>query len=173
MHPFQQPQLFDKLSPPFYHAFTQLTEALYDKEEDIEVQYRLRIVIKEVVMSKNDTFEVVVPVHKSMSEILHILGNPELVAISALRRYLVDACLQRIEQAERKIAEYEQIYGLDYATFNHHIGTDETFLETINQKHPTWEADAIEWDYRLEELQTWRARLEKILNESQLSPVPG
>ncbi len=124
-------------------------------------------------MSNLETFEVVVPVHKSMSEILQILGKPEMVAMSALRRYLDDACLQRIEHAERNIAEYEQRYGLDYETFSHRVSTDATFLEGTNQNHPTWEADAIEWDYRLEELQAWRTRLEKILNESQLSLVPS
>lgn len=124
-------------------------------------------------MSNPETFEVVLPVQKSMSEILEVLGNPEMVAMSALRRYLVDACMQRIEQAERKIAEYEQLYGLDYQTFNHRIGTDAAFLKSTNQNHPTWEADAMEWDYRLEEIQAWQTRLEKILNESRLSPVPG
>ena len=104
-----------------------------------------------------------------MNEILQALGNPKTVATSALRRYLVDVCLQRIEQAERQIGDYEQRYGFDYETFNRQIGTDETFLQTTNQNHPTWEADAIEWEYRLEELQTWQTRLEKILSESQIS----
>ena len=99
-------------------------------------------------MSKLEMLEVVVPIHKSMNEIL---------------------CLQRIEQAEHQIGEYEQLYGLDYETFNHQIGTDETFLQITNQNHPTWEADAIEWEYRLEELQTWQTRLEKILSESRPS----
>jgi hypothetical protein len=110
--------------------------------------------------------EFIVPVQPAIKEILQALGNPEIVATSALRRYLVDVCWQRIEQAERRIAEYEQIYGTTYEAFNQRITTDETFLEATHQNHPIWEADAAEWDYRLEELQTWRARLEKILRES-------
>jgi hypothetical protein len=113
--------------------------------------------------------EFVVPVQQSMNEILQVLGDPQIVAMSALRRYLVDVCWQRIEQAERQIAEYEQKYQTTYETFGQQVSTDETFLDRLNQKHPTWEADAIEWDYRLEELQTWRNRLEKILHESSPS----
>ena len=124
-------------------------------------------------MSDADRTEFVVSVHESMKEILQTLGDPEVVAASALRRYLVDVCWQRIERAEGHLAEYEQKYGSDYERFSHRVGTDEAFLETINQGHPTWEADAIEWDYRLEELQTWQDRLEKILRESRPSLVPG
>lgn len=77
----------------------------------------------------------------------------------------VDICWQRIEQAERQIAGYEQKYGTTYETFNRRVATDENFLTATHRDHPTWEADAIEWDYRLEELQTWQNRLEKILRE--------
>ena len=73
----------------------------------------------------------------------------------------------RIEQAERRIAEYEQKYGATYQIFSRQVGTDQTFLETMHHAHPTWEADAIEWEYRLEELQTWRERLEKITEIEQ------
>ncbi len=104
-----------------------------------------------------------------MNEILQALGNPEAVATSALRRYLVDICWQRIEQAERRIAEYEQKYGMSYAVFNQQLGDDEAFLRATHQNYPTWEADAVEWDYRLEELQTWQKRLERILRESSPS----
>lgn len=122
-------------------------------------------------MANSVTTKFVVPVHESMNDILRVLGDPEIVAASALRRYLVDVCWQRIEQAERHIAEYEQKYGADYKTFNYRISTDQIFLEATNQNNPTWEADAIEWDYRIEELQTWQQRLEKILHESRPLPM--
>lgn len=114
--------------------------------------------------------EFVVPVQQSMNEILQVLGDPQIVTISALRRYLVDVCWQRIEQAERYIAQYEQKYQMTYETFSQQVTTEEIFLDRLNQEHPAWEADAIEWDYRLDELQTWRDRLEKILHESSPSP---
>ncbi len=119
-------------------------------------------------MSNSDVVEIVVPVHQSMNEILQALGDPEMVAINALRRYLVDICWQRIEQAERQIAQYEQNYGSDYATFKQRIGTSEASSEAANQDHPTWEDDAIEWVYRIEESQAWQKRLQKILHESRL-----
>jgi ribosomal protein L31 len=67
---------------------------------------------------------------------------------------LVDVCWQRIEQTGRRIAEYEQKFGASYETFNQRVSTDQVYLETLNRDHPTWEADAIEWEYRLEGLQT-------------------
>jgi len=117
-------------------------------------------------MSNIMATEFVVPVQQSMNEVLQALGDPQIVAVSALRRYLVDVCWQRVEQAKRQIVRYEQKYGTTYEQFNQRVGTDETFLEAVNRKHPTWEADAIEWQYRLEELQTWQKRLENILRES-------
>lgn len=124
-------------------------------------------------MSNISAAEFVVPVQQSMNEILQVLGNPEVVAVSALRRYLVDICWQRIEQAEQYIAHYEQKYNSTYESFSQRISTDEAFLKATHHKQPTWEADAIEWEYRLEELQAWRKRLEKILRESSLSPEPS
>lgn len=49
-----------------------------------------------------------IPVQESLLEILKGLGSLEIVTASALRRYALDRCLQRIEQAERQIAFYER-----------------------------------------------------------------
>ena len=107
-----------------------------------------------------------IPIRESLFESLRGLGDPERVTLAALRRYAVDNCLHHIEQAEQKIAAYEQRYGLDYATFNQRICTDQAFLDAVNREHPMWEADAIEWVHRIEEAQVWRERLQKILRES-------
>jgi hypothetical protein len=117
------------------------------------------------------TVTLTIPVQDTVAELLHALGSLETVTAAALRRYAVDYCLERIEQAERKIAFYEQQYACDYETFNRRICTDPAFLDEINRTHPTWEADATEWVYRLEEAQEWRERSERILNASRLSPV--
>ena len=45
------------------------------------------------------------------------------------------------------------------------VSTDQPFLDAVNREHPMWEADAIEWVYRIEEVQTWRERLQKVLRE--------
>jgi len=122
-------------------------------------------------MSDVVTLKLTLPLHQSLNEILQAIGDPEVIAASALRHYLLDTCLQRIEKAKRAISEYEQEYGLDYEAFNLRIGSDESFLETTNRNHPTWEADAIEWLYRIEEAQTWQERSQKILRESWPWPV--
>jgi hypothetical protein len=114
-----------------------------------------------------------IPVQESLLEILKGLGSLEMVTAAALRRYALDRCLQRIEQAERKIAFYERRYESDYNKFNRRICTDQAFLDLVNRDHPMWEADAIEWVYRIEEAQAWRERLEKILRESWPSLAPS
>ncbi len=112
------------------------------------------------------TTQLTVPIHQNINDILSVVGQPEMVILDALRRYLLDICWQRIEQAEQKIATYEQRYGTIYDIFNQRVTTDEIFLGNLNKTYPMWEADAIEWLYRLEEARAWRKRSETILHES-------
>jgi hypothetical protein len=120
-----------------------------------------------------NTTELVIPIHQNLKELLQFIGNPETIVINALRRYLLDVCWQKIELAEQQVAAYEHGYGMNYPTFNQKITTDENFLDRINQSHPMWEADAIEWFYRLEEIQTWQKRLEKVLNGNLVRNLRG
>lgn len=115
------------------------------------------------VQVPSQTMQIAFPMNQTVSEILQILGEPDRVAARALRHYLLDVCLQRLEQARQQIDRYEQKYGSDYGTFNRHVGTDETFLEAMNSAHPLWEVDAIEWAYRVEEEEAWRNRSETVL----------
>lgn len=112
-----------------------------------------------------------IPLQSKLVEMLKIFGDPESVAVAALRHYALDRCLQRIEQAEQRIAHYQTQYGASYEVFNQRVCTDQTFLDKVNRIYPTWEADAIEWVERIEEAKRWRQRLEAILQESWLSPV--
>ncbi len=114
----------------------------------------------------SQTMQFIMPANQAVSEILQILGEPDRVAARALRHYLLDVCLQRLEQARQQIARYEQQYGSDYETFNRHVGTDESFLATLNSAHPLWEVDAVEWAYRVEEEAAWQNRSETILRTS-------
>jgi hypothetical protein len=119
------------------------------------------------------TVTLTIPIQENLAELLHNLGNLETVTAVALRRYALDYCLERIEQAERRIALYEQQYGCDYECFNQRVCTDTAFLDEINHTHPTWEADATEWVYRIEEAQEWRDRSERILRaSSRLTTMP-
>jgi len=106
-----------------------------------------------------------IPIRETLFESLKGLGYPERVAEAALRRYAVDNCLQHIEQAERKIAVYEQHYGLNYVTFNRRICMDQEFLDAVNQDHPLWEADAIEWGHRIEEAQRFLTELKILVTD--------
>ena len=110
-----------------------------------------------------------IPLQSQLMETLKIFGDAETVAVAALRHYALDRCLQRIEQAEQRIAHYEAQYGMPYETFNRRVCTDPTFLDKANLEHPTWEADAIEWVERIEEARQWRQRSELILQEHPTS----
>lgn len=118
-----------------------------------------------------NTTELVIPIQANLKTLLQTIGTPETIVIQALRRYLLEICWQKIESAEQQIAIYEQRYGLDYAIFNHKITQNEFFLADIEKRYPMWEADALEWLYRLEEKEVWQQRLTQVLNESSPSQI--
>lgn len=94
---------------------------------------------------------------------VQLFGDVESVVKKALRAYFIQQCQQRIREVAIKIAVYTQKYDCDYETFKHAIQTDQDFLTRIEAENPLWEEDAMEWEYWLEELQTWKHRLKAIL----------
>jgi hypothetical protein len=114
-----------------------------------------------------------IPIQSNLWNLLQGLGEPAAIVPAALRQYMVDRYLQRVEAAEGKIAVYAKRYRADYATFNHRVNMDQAYLDTLNREHPLWEADAIEWAHRTEEVEAWRERLNSVLQVSLPSLVPG
>lgn len=114
-----------------------------------------------------------VPVEDNLMELLEAFGEPDVIVPAALRQYLVDRCLQRIEQIEEKIAVYEQRYAMNYDVFNRQVTTDQDYLDRLNDERPLWESDAVEWAHRMEEAEVWRERLQKALQTLSLSLAPG
>ncbi len=96
-------------------------------------------------------------------ETAQLFGDVERIVTEALQSYLIDQCQQRINKAAPKINTYDQKYHCDYETFKQSIQTDEDFLKRVEAQNPLWEEDAMEWEYWLEEHQTWHNRLETIL----------
>jgi hypothetical protein len=92
-----------------------------------------------------------------------LFGDVETVMTDALRRYAIDKCIQKIEQARAKIKIYETRYECDYDTFSLKVQTDEDFLMRVEKINSVWEEDAMEWDYRLKELAEWMQKLEDTL----------
>ena len=109
----------------------------------------------------------------NLMELVHLLGEPAAVVPAAVRQYVVDRCLQRLEAAEAKVGVYVQRYGMDYRSFNRQVTTNQGYLDRLNQDHPLWESDAIEWAYRIEEAELWRERLTKALQTSSPWLVPA
>ena len=112
-----------------------------------------------------------IPVQAGLLELARVLGEPAVIVSAALRQYVVDRCLQRIDEAERKNAFYVQQYATDYEAFSKRVATDPVYLAGLNRENPLWEADAIEWALRLEEAEAWRNRLQQALRTSFPSPV--
>lgn len=80
-----------------------------------------------------------------MLELVQTLGEPATVVPAAVRRYVIDRSLQRLETAEERVRTYADHYEMDYATFNRRVTLDEAYLERLHREHPLRESDAIEW----------------------------
>ncbi len=106
-----------------------------------------------------NTTELVIPIQANLKSLLQAIGTPETIVFQALRRYLLEICWQRLESAEQQVAMYEERYKLDYAIFYQKVTQDELFLTELEGRYPMWEADALEWHYRLEERELWQQRL--------------
>jgi len=96
-------------------------------------------------------------------ETAKLLGDVRSIVREALRAYFVQQCQKRIADADDKIGAYDRKYNFDYKTFKKSVQTDEEFLTKIESQNPLWEQDAIEWEYRIEEKQTWNSQLTAIL----------
>ncbi len=51
-----------------------------------------------------------VTIKKGYLEILETLGSADTVVESAIRKYLIDKCVERIEKSKREIEEFERKY---------------------------------------------------------------
>ena len=98
-------------------------------------------------------------------EILSAIGRVESMVEEAVRKYLIDKCVEILEKAKVKTREFEKRYNCQYSDFYLTI-SDENQLEKIEKTYPTWEADFTEWEYWQKELEEWKAKLEDILMKS-------
>ena len=111
-------------------------------------------------------------------EILQIIGDLQVAVNNAIRRYALDIASEQIEKCEKEITHFQNKYvhfvhqrlrlmGCSYETFFEGItnGNNPEFLENLNHRHPTWEADFNVWETYVEELQRWRNRVTKLLTD--------
>ncbi len=104
-----------------------------------------------------------IALEKEWVETAQLFGEARNIIKEALRAYAIQQCQQRLDEARAKIAVYRRKYNHDYETFKHAIQTNERFLREVEAQNPMWEQVAMEWEYWLEEQQTWRNRLETIM----------
>ena len=104
-----------------------------------------------------------VEIDDGLVKVLTSLGNLEEITQIALKRYSIDEILKRTEELKKKITEWETKYNMSYDQFQTKIVNDEQFLNSLNQKHPMWEADFMYWESQQRELEQWMKRLEAIL----------
>jgi len=95
-------------------------------------------------------------------DLMTAMGRVDVIVEEAVRKYLIDTCVQKFEKAREKSQGFERKYGYPYADFCLLI-SDDTKLAGIEEKYPTWEADYMEWEYWEKESKEWKAKLEDIL----------
>ncbi len=104
-----------------------------------------------------------ISIEQEWLETAHLFGDAESVIKQALRDYAIQQCQQRVSNATAKVEVYKRMYNCSYETLRESVKTDEVFLALVESRNPLWELDALEWEYWLEEQQTWRDQLAAIL----------
>lgn len=94
-------------------------------------------------------------------ELAHEFGDIDAIVEDALRAYFLTQSQVRMNEAERRIAAYRQKYQCEYDAFSRLVQTDDRFLSRVEACNPLWEADAMEWQYWLEEQAAWRRRSQR------------
>jgi hypothetical protein len=106
-----------------------------------------------------------VTVKNDLVNVAKKFGDVDTVVSEAVRRYAIEQCIERVENARARIREFEKRYGAPYPAFAKRVQTDTPFLRRIELKNPVWEEDAMEWKYRLEETAEWTETLASILKQ--------
>ena len=106
-----------------------------------------------------------ISIKKTYIDLLEALGSANTIVEDAIRKYLIDKSVERVEKSRRKIEEFERRYDSNYAKFIDAISNDEG-LKAIEKISPNWEEDMTEWEYWEKELAEWKTRLEDILMKS-------
>jgi hypothetical protein len=104
-----------------------------------------------------------ITIEQEWLETAQLFGDAESVIKQALRDYAIQQCQQRISYATAKAEVYKRTFHCSYETLRESVKTDEVFLALVESQNPLWELDALEWEYWLEEQQTWREQLAAIL----------
>ena len=96
-------------------------------------------------------------------EFMSSFGDLNEVVRLALKQYFINEILKRIEPLKDSIVEWETQYGMPHDTFHAKVVDDQDFLRQLNQTHPMWEADLLEWASQQQEFDQWMKQLESIL----------
>ena len=103
-----------------------------------------------------------ITIKNSYLDLLDAFGSANILLEDAIRKYLVDKCVERIGKSKRKISELEKRYSCNYAEFISKISNAEG-SKVVEKISPHWEGDMTEWEYWENELKEWKTRLEDIL----------
>ena len=98
-------------------------------------------------------------------KILNALGGFQEHIEEAIKNYAQQKISERIVEIQGNILEFQSKFGLPYEKFYANITTDEAFVDSLRQLHPTWEHDFNTWEYYVEELYEWLGHLESILKK--------
>lgn len=95
-----------------------------------------------------------VSIRNEFVELLGVLGDVESEVDDALRRYLLDRASERLELCRKEIRHFEQIYGRSFDDFASALASENNaFLDEVERRHPTWEADYNTWETYVQEFE--------------------
>ena len=99
-------------------------------------------------------------VEDQIEKTLAYFGKPEDEFRIALHEHLIKRIVEKIGSLKEEIKILEEKIAIPYETFVEKIATDKQFVDKLNKENPMWEADLINWEVYLEEIEAWKQRLE-------------
>lgn len=105
-----------------------------------------------------------VSIKDEYDDILNIFGDLHYSIDLALKRYLIEKIVSKIDELKKRDKMYTRKYGMDYLVFYKNINNDELFIHTLeNDISKTWEIDMNDWEFSYKGIVDWTKKLESIL----------
>lgn len=104
-----------------------------------------------------------VTVDKRYLDILSPLDDANHVVQQALAQYAITLISAKISAMMQKKRDYEEKFALSFDDFSMQITTNTDFVDALEQEHPNWESDFLDWEFSVKSIKDWKKKLETIL----------
>ena len=105
-----------------------------------------------------------IAVQDKYAEVLTSFGNLQELVDAALQRYTIEKISTKITSLQKKDAEYQKKYEMEYSLFAKRIAEDEEFLLYVEKEiNKMWEIDLADWEFSHKGINDWKRKLQSIL----------